>query len=300
MNKTTLLILAGGMGSRYKGQKQVDAVSAESESLMEFALYDALKHGIRQFVLIVNAQFPKEYKAHLTQIITEKKAELHFVEQTIDKFIPEEFHLKLKDRNKPLGTAHAVLCAKEIIKGPFITMNADDFYGGQSFEIAQQAIEKSQDFGIIAFQLKNTLSKNGSVSRGLCQIENQYLKSVEEFTEIQATETVLKGKNENRESKTLNPEDWVSMNFWVLNPKFFEFAERDLLAFLNQHQDLSKVEFYLPSVIDKAIHQNEVKVRISESPEKWMGLTYPNDKELVINEIEDLKEAKIYPENLWK
>lgn len=303
MNDASLLILAAGLGSRYNGQKQIDSVSNERETLMEFALYDALKVGIRKFVFIVNSKFPNDYKNHLEQIIRKENAEIYFVEQTVEKYIPTDFLPKLAHRKKPIGTAHAVFCAKEIINETFITMNADDFYGFQSFQTAMEFVSETKNlenqFGLVAFELKNTLSENGGVSRGICTQKDRILTKIEEFVQIQRKENEIIGINENLVRENLKENDLVSMNFWVLKPKFFELAEKELNQFLQENEDLSNVEFYLPTLIDKAIQQNEVEVLVLLTNEKWFGLTYPEDKIKVEKEIESRKAKKIYPEKLW-
>jgi len=302
MNKISLLILAGGMGSRYKGQKQVDTIS-QKETLLEFALYDAIQSGVEKFVFIINSKFPKEYKSRMEKILTEKKSEFHFLEQNTRNFIPKEFQSQLADRSKPLGTAHAVLCAKEIINETFITMNADDFYGRNSFESAVNFIKKTKGsdgkFGMVAFKLKNTLSENGTVSRGICKVENGLLKDVEEFVSIEKLGHEIKGLDKEKSISQLDENDFVSMNFWILKPSFFSVIEDKFYEFLVQNKDLSQREFYLPSVIDKGIHENLFEVEVLTTNEKWFGLTYPEDKDLVVREIEKLKSEGVYPKNLW-
>lgn len=303
MNKPALLILAGGLGSRYKGSKQTDLINNQ-ESLMEFGLYDALKSGIRKFVIVVNPEFSEEFKNRIQKILNENSAEVYFEIQTLTKFVPEEFHEKIKYRKKPLGTAHAVLCAKEMINQPFITMNADDFYGRKTFETAFDFINNSgiseHKYGLISFELKKTLSENGTVSRGICSDDNGFLKSVEEFTEIQKIKNKIVGKNTHNQFFELNENDKVSMNFWLLHPSFFEICESFLNDFLNEQDDLNKTECYLPAVIDDSIQKNKIDVRLLETTEKWMGLTYREDRETVENQINKLKEHQIYPINLWQ
>lgn len=299
------MILAGGMGSRYKSQKQVDSVGFNNETLMEFALYDAIKLGIQKFVFIINDQFPSDYKKKITELLTDRDCEVHFVEQTLDKFIPNQFLSKISKRVKPLGTAHAVYCAKEVIQEPFITMNADDFYGYKTFEKAYQYITAGKisenEFAMCAFDLENTLSKNGSVSRGICKVSsaNKLLK-VEEFTYIERVNGIIKGLNEKLKAKTLKEEDKVSMNFWILHPSFFEMAAKDLEVFLEENEDLKRIEFYLPSVVDKAIQEGKVRVEVLPTSEKWFGLTYPGDKDRVMRELEAKKGQEVYPASLWE
>ncbi len=304
MNKISLLILAGGLGSRYQGQKQIDSISKQKESLMEFALYDAVKSGIQKFVFIINNQFPEEYKNHLIDILKKKNCSAYFVEQTLTKYIPEKYQEKLAKRKKPLGTAHAVLCAKDIIQEPFITMNADDFYARKSFEIAVKAIKENkinqENFAMLAFKLKNTLSKNGSVSRGICQLENEKLIAVEEFTKIEKNKNQLKGLNEKLEKQILKENTPVSMNFWILHPSFFALAEKEMISFLEKNKEIISKEFYLPGVIDQSLKENKIKVNVLPTSAQWFGLTYKEDKTFVEEKIAKMKAEKIYPEKLWE
>lgn len=302
--KISLVVLAGGLGSRYKGQKQIDAVSKQNESLMEFALFDAVKLGITKVVFIINDQFPEDYKDYLVNVLKKKNCSAYFVEQTLTKYIPEEFEEKLAERQKPLGTAHAVFCGKDIIREPFITMNADDFYGFESFSTAVRAIQENkidaENYASLTFKLKNTLSNNGSVSRGICTVKNGNLLEVEEFTNIENTSEGPQGFNELLQKEKLDADAAVSMNFWVLHPSYFEWAEKDLNEFLEDHADLSSKEFYLPSVIDRALKAGEIKVKALPTAAQWFGLTYKGDKEFVSSAIEKLKEQQIYPEKLWE
>lgn len=302
MNKNcSLLILAAGIGSRYQGKKQVEPVSKQQETLLEFALFDALKTGIRKFVFIVNSEFPEIYKTKLRTILEKKNAAVIFISQEPSSFIPEEYHEKLKKRKKPLGTAHAVLCAKNEIHENFITINADDFYGFQSFKTAagfQRENPDPAEFGMIAFELQNTLSKNGGVSRGICKTKNQFLQQITEFTSIEKKDGIISGDSPEGRKSVLGGRDLTSMNFWILKPRFFEIAEKELRNFLEQ-SDLLTDEFYLPAVIDSGIRAGEIKVKVMHSSEKWFGLTYPEDLNPVRQEIEKLKQNNGYPLHLF-
>lgn len=301
--KISLVVLAGGLGSRYKGQKQVDSISRQNESLMEFALFDAVKLGITKVVFIINDQFPEDYKDYLVNVLKKKNCSVYFVEQTLTKYIPEAYEEKLAERQKPLGTAHAVYCGKDIIREPFITMNADDFYGFESFSAAVQAIQENkidaENYALLSFKLKNTLSNNGSVSRGICTVKNGRLLEVEEFINIENTPEGPQGFNEDLQKEKLDPDAAVSMNFWVLHPSYFEFAEKDLNEFLEENSDLSSKEFYLPGVIDQALKSDQIKVKALPTAAQWFGLTYKDDKKFVSSVIEKLKEKKVYPDKLW-
>lgn len=304
MKDISLLVLAAGLGSRYKGQKQVDGVGSHKETLMEFALYDAINSGIKKFIFIINDQFPESYQQKLKSIFTKNDCVVYFVKQTLDKFIPDEFLAEVNKRHKPLGTAHAVYCAKDIIKEPFITINADDFYGASTFQTAVDMVNKGQitadKYGMVAFKLTNTLSDNGTVSRGVCTINEGKLQSVREFKSIQKNDNVINGvDDETKEPKELSQDTLVSMNFWILHPSFLDFAQRDLLEFLKENDDLSKIEFYLPSVVDKALRQGEIEVEVAPTHEKWFGLTYHEDKETTVKALSALKSNKVYPKVLW-
>lgn len=296
------MILAGGLGSRFKGHKQTSFVSNQ-ETLMEFALYDALQLGCRKYVLIIHAEFPENYKNRISRILKQHNSEIHFIVQTNQKFLPNVSIIQNNPRKKPLGTAHAVLCAKDVISEPFITMNADDFYGYQSFRNAFQFIQKiknSSECAMVAYDLEKTLSDSGSVSRGICEVENGYLKSVNEFTEIQQKKEIIRGKNEKGKEEILGNHDKTSMNFWILQPVFFEWAQILFNEFLSKSNNLIDAEFYLPSVIDHAIKEKLVQVSVLETPEKWFGMTYPEDREKVIKEIQERKIRGQYPTELWK
>ncbi len=299
----SLLILAAGLGSRYKGQKQVDALTDKGETLMDFALFDALKVGIKHFVFVVNDQFPTTYQTRLKQNLTAHNAKVDFVEQRIDKFIPKTFQEQLKNRSKPLGTAHAVYCAKELIHNSFITVNADDFYGHQTFKKAfdymQQGAINRKQFAMIAFRLKNTLSANGSVSRGICRVEAKSLQKVEEFTKIEKEEERILGRDEELKKHSLSGSMPVSMNFWILHPSFFEMARVGLMNFLEQTDISAEKECYLPSLINDNIQSQQLSVEVLPTVEQWFGLTYPEDRKEGVDHIKQLKSAGNYPPQLW-
>lgn len=302
-HQCSLLVLAGGLGSRYKGQKQVDTVSTNDETLMEFGLYDAIKVGIKKFVFIINNQFPPAYKTRLEKIFNEVGCEVHFIEQTIETFIPAKFSSKLEGRVKPLGTAHAIYCAKEVINEPFITMNADDFYGANTFKIALDSVAKnlitSDNFGMLAFKLQNTLSDNGTVSRGICTVKENVLQKVEEFTSIKNEQGVVKGQSPKGEVCTLNLTDVVSMNLWLLHPHFFKMVEKGIEDFLENLENTLKGEYYIPTVIDDGLNRKEISVSVFTTDEKWFGMTYQEDKDIVVEELASKKKQGLYPARLW-
>ncbi len=301
--KASLIVLAGGLGSRYNGQKQIDGVGPNQEMLMEYALYDAIQAGIGQIIFIINDLFPNEIKTYLTEILEAQKIEVHFLTQKTNAFVNDEYLSKIENRKKPMGTAQAVLMAKELIKTPFITMNADDFYGRKTFIEAVNWLssheENQEEMAMMAFQLSKTLSDNGSVSRGICTIENETLKKVEEHTNIREKDHHIFGEDEKKERKELNRTDLVSMNFWILKPDFFELAEELFQTFLQEMKNTDKDEFYLPTVVDAGIHTKKWSVKAIETHEHWFGMTYPEDKEKVKKFINKLINNKVYPAKLW-
>lgn len=296
----TVVILAGGLGSRYNGLKQTDALLATGETLLEFSIFDAIRAGFDKFVLIVNPNIAKEYIERLEQIGTVKKVEMHFVPQERDSFLPDEFLNIAKKRSKPWGTGHAVLTAKPVVKEPFVVINADDFYGRESYmkileSMAVDAIQSTQ-YEMIAFPVNTTLSENGPVSRGVCTLdEQQHLIGVVEHTHIKKQGSKIVSETGNI---VLNEMTLVSMNFWCFHPSVFDFLQDAFLRFL-QMENASKTEFFIPTVVQQLISDCQIKVKVHQSESQWMGLTYPDDKEVLkaflLNEIQKGK----YPNPLW-
>lgn len=303
MDKVTLLILAAGLGSRFNGAKQIEKISGTS-SLMEFALYDALEIGIKKFVMIVNKQFPIKTKEHLQTVLFKRGAQIKFVEQKLELQTSDQLNPMITKRTKPLGTGHAVLCAKNYIQGSFVTINADDYYGKSIFDLTHLLLKEddmaSKQFGLVGFQLKNTLTNHGSVSRGVCTVQKTLLQSVEEFTGVQTENGNIVGFGLDQQKVNLNPDCLVSMNVWVLNDSFFKIAERQFSQFLQSTPNQIVDEFYLPSIINQAIQENEIKVKVKKSADKWFGITYREDGDYVKKQLAELKTNAVYPQDLWK
>lgn len=294
----SLLILAAGKGSRYGGQKQIDAIDKEGHSLMDFAIFDALKVGIRHFVLIVNNDFPEERKEEWSRRMQSYHAKIDFVLQDFQS-LPEKYLTVLNEREKPLGTAHAVWCAKNYIEGAFITMNADDYYGPQAFaKIVNFYQQYPHQNAILSFQLKQTLSEYGGVSRGICHVESNLLLSVEEYVKIERNEEGIKGYNMNMEEEFIDDNSLVSMNLWLLQNELFEFIEEDLEEFLTDYED-HQTEIYLPFVINRLLLNGLASFNLLTTEEKWYGLTYKEDKIHVQTFIQMMKSQSVYPKSLW-
>lgn len=299
-SKKTLLILAGGLGSRYKGLKQVDGILENGSPILEYSIYDALEAGFSKVVIIVNTLIPQSYIERLNAISQARNFELHWVYQEMNSIPLQGFDYP--EREKPWGTAHAVLCAKYAIQEPFIMINADDFYGKEAYLLAANEIDhhhiSDSEFGMIAYPVSTTLSGHGTVARGICTLNAEnYLVRVEEQTSIQK----LNGSiiyTENGQNIKLNPDTLVSMNFFIFNPHIFCSLEAYFYDFI-ESDPTSKQEFYIPSVVQRMIDENKVKVKVKASPSQWMGVTYADDKknikDFLISEIKNNR----YPEDLW-
>ncbi|WP_034043027.1 nucleotidyltransferase family protein [Wocania ichthyoenteri] len=298
--KPTLVILAAGMGSRYGGLKQIDSVTPEGNTIIDFSIYDALRAGFGKFVFIIRQSFEKEFKEIFNKKL-EGKAEFDYVYQELDnvplKYINQE-------RTKPWGTGHALLMAKDAINENFAIINADDFYGAEAFEVMAKSLsqknKESFDFNTMAYLLKNTVSDYGFVSRGECQVSlDGYLTEVTERAHIEKIDGKLMCKDDKAEFIQIDENTVVSMNFWGFTPKCFEFGGQLFEEFLESNKEDPKAEFYITSVVNEILKSGIARVEVLKSDAKWFGVTYKEDKAIVLKAIENLKEEKIYPKNLW-
>lgn len=277
--EATLVVMAAGMGSRFGGLKQVEPIGPKGEALLDFSVYDAKKAGFTKVVFIIKHQIEKEFKELVGKRI-EKIIDVEYAFQEID-MLPEGF-VAPDDRAKPWGTGHAIYCCRDIVKTPFAVINADDYYGKSAFEkIYNHLKEQKGDYCMVGFSLANTLTENGSVSRGVCEIEDGKLKAVTERTKIVDCKYTEDGVN----WIPLSPDTIVSMNMWGFTPDFFRYAERDLVAFLKEKINVPKAEFYLPSVASGVINNNEKDVTVLVAEDKWYGVTYKEDKDDVVEAI---------------
>ncbi|MCK5815743.1 MAG: nucleotide-diphospho-sugar transferase [Flavobacteriaceae bacterium] len=298
--KPTLVILAAGMGSRYGGLKQMDAFTPEGDTIIDFSIYDALRAGFGKFVFIIRKSFEKEF----TEAFNKKlagKAEVVYVFQELDA-VPEKY--QNPERIKPWGTGHALLMAKDEVKGNFAVINADDFYGAEAFQVMADSLmnidKKSHKFNMMAYRLKNTLSDHGFVSRGECTVdENGFLSEVTERTHIEKINGVLKRKNDRGEFVSIDENTIVSMNFWGFTPRYFEYVDALFEEFLEANTENLKAEFFIPLIVSEIIKSEKGTVEVLKSDAKWFGVTYKEDKEIVENAIADLRNQKVYPINLW-
>lgn len=297
--KPTLLVLAAGMGSRYGGNKQIDGFGPSGETILEYSIYDAIRAGFGKVVLIVREEILEMTKALLLSKL-EGKIEVAFVLQTLNSFVPSEF--QHPDRVKPYGTAHAVLCAKDAIAEPFAVINADDFYGKEAFEVVGKFLTNGVQTNLhamVGYAIQNVLSEHGTVSRGVCGMNdaNQLVGMVERTAIAKEGEKILsKGDGEAIEIKEGTP---VSMNFWGFHQAVFSDIEEMFSEFLPANQENLKSEFYIPTVANNLIQEGKAAFEILEGGKTWFGVTYTEDKPIVIDSLKKMHESGEYPGNLW-
>lgn len=300
MKNYTLVILAAGMGSRYGGTKQLDAVSEHGETIMDFSLYDAVKAGFTKIVFIVRKDILEEVKADFGAKL-EGKVLVEYVIQETSK-VPEKY--KGTERTKPWGTGHALLVAKDVIKENFCVINADDFYGYDAFvsilSFLKNADESRNEYAMVGYPIFNTLSDNGSVSRGETFVdENHNLEKIIERTSITRQSDAIVYKSEEGEEAIIANDTLVSMNFWGFTPAFLDFLEAEFDAFLAENSNELKTEFFLPFVVDNLIQRKQAAVKVIGTDALWMGVTYKEDKAIVVDKVQELMAASLYPEKLW-
>lgn len=302
MNKPTLVILAAGMGSRYGGLKQLDTFSEQNDTILDFSIYDAIQAGFKKVVFIIRKDIEKEFKAFFNVAKFNHKIEVAYVYQETTS-IPEKF--RDNNRQKPWGTGHALLMAKDEVTENFAVINADDFYGREAFTVMAKALQKtdknSNTYSMMGYVLKNTISEYGSVSRGECKVDaNNNLTGITERTHIEKTNGVLKFKNSKEELQEISENTVVSMNFFGFTPTYFKLTEKLFEEFLEENYKEPKAEFFIPLAVNYVIVNNIGTMEVLQSNARWFGVTYKEDKEFVTNEIKKLKDNKTYPKFLWK
>jgi len=298
--KPTLLILAAGMGSRYGGIKQMDAFGPHGETIIDYSIYDAIRSGFGKVVFIIRKDFAEDFK-NMFEPKLKGKIETVYVMQELDAYT--EGHHPVEKRTKPWGTAHAVLCAKEVIHEPFAVINADDFYGRDAFEKAASFLTSEvspKKYCIIGYQLSKTLSENGTVSRGVCDVDaNENLVNIVERTKIFPEE----GKIfyiENQLKVPVPANTPVSMNFWGFDPNVFDFIDKLFIKFLKENLENPKAEFFIPIVGDAFIHEDKGEIKVIPTAAQWFGVTYKEDAEAVRKDIHALIDNGEYPQNLYQ
>lgn len=305
MSKAALVIMAAGIGSRFGGGiKQLAPVGPGGEIIMDYSIYDALEAGFDKIVFVIRKDLEKDFKEVIGNRI-EKQADVDYVYQELDD-IPEKYRTKFTDRTKPWGTGQAILCCKDVVDTPFLVINADDYYGKSAFREAYEYLTRIPDTGkiqicMVGFVLKNTLSDNGGVTRGLCKVDGQGM-----LTGITETHNIEKDGDravirEADRVKALDADTPVSMNMWGLTPAFFEILESGFERFLNDTpaEDL-KSEYLLPTIIGDLLMEGKVSVKVLKSEDQWFGVTYKEDREAVMNAVRKLIENGVYPASLYE
>ena len=304
MKQTALVIMAAGIGSRFgKGIKQLAKVGPSGEIIMDYSIHDALDAGFNKVVFIIRKDIEEEFKQVIGNRI-EKITQVEYVYQDIQD-LPEGFTCP-KERTKPWGTGHAVLAAKKVINEPFVVINADDYYGKEAYVkvhdylVSDQPEDGKLHICMAGFRLGNTLSDNGSVTRGICHIENGQLTEVAETHNIYKTETGAEERKEDGTSQVLDIKSIVSMNMWGLTPAFMDTLETGFAEFLAgiEPGDIKK-EYLLPELVDRLIHSGKALVDVLETKDEWFGVTYQEDKETVMAAFRALTEAGVYPNGLY-
>ena len=298
--KPTLLILAAGLGSRYGGIKQMDKIGPSGESIIDYSIYDAIRAGFGKIVFVLNAKIEKDFK-EVYEPRLQGKIEAAYVLQKIND-VPKGVPVNTA-RVKPWGTGHAVLVAKKMINEPFAVINADDFYGRQAFKLISDYYSNSNhklnEYAMVGYKLGNTLSENGTVSRGICQTKDGLLTDVVERTSIKReNRKIVYTHNDKKFEIDGNP--FVSMNFWGFSPLFFDQLERDFTNFMDENAHKLKAEFFIPSVVNDLIENKEATIKLLTSNDQWFGVTYQEDKDITINKVNELVANGNYPENLWE
>jgi len=295
--KPTLLILAAGMGSRYGGLKQVDPIGPYDQAIIDYSIYDAIRAGFGKVVFVIRRSFADAFREKFDSKL-QGKIQTEYVFQELDA-LPEGFSLP-EGREKPWGTGHAVLVAKNVINEPFAVINADDFYGAAAYTtIAGFLQTETKDYAMVAYALKQTLSDFGSVSRGICSTDEQgYLQTVVEHTKIERKDGKIISHFEG-EDLEMSGEEPVSMNFWGFMPDFFDYLESGFESFLKEHINTPKSEFYIPLVVNNLLESGTKKLKVLTNSGSWFGVTYKEDKPAAEATVRRLIEQGVYPEKLW-
>ena len=286
----TLVIMAAGMGSRFGGLKQAEPVGANGEAIVDYSVYDAVEAGFDKVVFIIKKAIEKDFKELVGNRI-EKMVKVEYVFQEIDK-LPDGYSCPA-DRVKPWGTGHAVLCCKGVVNEPFAVINADDYYGKSGFKTIYEELKKQTgQYCMVGFQLKNTVTENGTVCRGICEAKDGWLEDVTEFTKI---DSMSRYYNDNGEyAGDLDPNRLVSMNMWGLLPDIFDYLEEDFKKFLDARIGEAKSEFFIPFEIDRLVKEGVKKVKVLSSADRWYGVTYREDKQSVVDAIAEMTAKGLY------
>lgn len=306
MKEPTLIIMAAGMGSRYGGLKQMDPITDQGEIILDFSLYDAMLAGFKRVIFVIKEEMEEDFRALIDERAG-KHLQVEYAFQKLDD-LPEGYVVP-EGREKPWGTAHAVLSCRHLIDGPFAVINADDYYGPGGFQSIYDFLQSSRDgetysYCMVGFKLENTITENGHVARGVCEISQEgYLSQVTERTKIMRRPEGIAYTEDDGETWNVLPDGTtVSMNFWGFTKSMMDEMEAGFPAFLDQAMEENplKGEYYLPMVADRLVKEGKATVKVLHTPDKWYGVTYRADKEMVMAALQSMKDKGLYPEKLWK
>lgn len=298
----TLVILAAGMGSRFGGLKQIEPVGPNGEFIIDYSIYDAKRSGFEKVIFIIKEENLEVFEETIGKRI-KPFIKVEYAFQKIDD-LPEGY--EIKDREKPLGTAHAIYCARNLIEGNFALMNADDFYGYGGIKKVSEFLDgdldkdNKENYALIGYKLANTITDNGSVKRGVCNIKNGKLIGLDESLIEKDEKGLVKTSFKTNIKERVESDVLVSMNLMAFHHNFIKHIEEEFVPFLEKNKnDMSKCEYLMPDVVTKEINENIAQVEVLETDEKWYGITYKEDKKEVENAIRDMINKGIYKENLW-
>lgn len=298
--KPTLCILAAGMGSRYGSLKQMDGVGPANETIIDYSVYDAIRAGFGKVVFIIREHFAEDFKNHVTNKFSDQ-IEVDFAYQEVNT--PIDGVDELPERTKPWGTAHAMLVGEQVINEPFAVINADDYYGISSFKTIHKFLteEVSENhYAMVGFVLSKTLSVNGSVSRGVCKMdENNLLVTIDERTKIDRDNDGVIYYHDEAGKHALQDNTLVSMNFWGFHPSVFAHTKRMFIDFVKANKANPKAEFFIPLVMDGLIEEGKADCKVLDSTDQWYGVTYKEDKPTIQGALVGLAEEEVYPNPLW-
>ena len=300
----TLVIMAAGMGSRFGGLKQIEPIDEYGNFIIDYSIYDAIKEGFTKVVFIIKKENYDIFRDTVGKRV-EKYIDVEYVFQEID-MLPEGYSVP-EGRVKPWGTGHAILCCKDVVKENFAIINSDDFYGRDAFKVIAEFLrnvkeEKSiNEYAMAGYKVKNTLTENGAVKRGICQVKDGYLTKLIESNIEKKDGKLIATPLEGGEEFEVSEEDTVSMNMFGFTPKMFDYLEKRFPEFLDEHKDnLTKCEYLIPTIIFEEINSGNAKVEVLKTDAVWQGITYREDKDKVVKEIKKLVDSGEYPLGIWK
>lgn len=299
--KPTLFVLAAGMGSRYGGLKQLDGLGPNGETIMDYSIFDAIRGGFGKLVFVIRKSFEEDFRKKIISKY-ENHIPVELVFQDLND-LPAGFTCP-EGREKPWGTNHAVMMGSKVIKEPFAVINADDFYGRDSFAVLGKELTvtagKKNTYCMVGYRVGNTLSESGSVARGVCETNAEgFLTGVVERTAIEKINGEIQFKDENGRKVVLEENTPVSMNMWGFTPDYFDYSERYFIDFLKENIDKPKSEFFIPLVVNELITSNLASVKVLDTTSKWFGVTYAADRQGVVEKIQALIDAGEYPAKLF-